>query len=270
MTRFPPRRILVPVDLSKASKSARAWAHELGGDAAVTILYVVGMTPMAATELPQPLLTAHLKRRLLSRLRKDYPKAARHVVAEGDAASVIVAHGRNADLIVMATHGRKGLDRALLGSVSEAVVRRSGTPVLVARKPPRKVRSVLAPVTLAPYARRGLELAASAALALGAELVALHVEPARPSRGPRAGFFLHGMLEGLEIRHGHKLRTRLVEAAGEVIPTILSESKKHDLVVLTAHRKSLLHDLVLGTTAERVLRHAPVPVLTVPSKESRS
>jgi nucleotide-binding universal stress UspA family protein len=269
MNRFPPRRILVPVDLTKVSKAAKAWASELARGASLTMLYVVDLPPMAAPELPQPMLTPHLKRRLLARLRKDYPKAARHLVVEGDAASLIVTHGRTADLIVMGTHGRQGLDRALMGSVSEAVVRRSETPVLVARRPPRKVRSVLAPVSLAPHARRGLELAASAALNLGAELVVLHVEPGRRQPGPRAAFFINGMLEGLEIRHGHKLRTRLLEVSGEVIPTILREAKRHDLVVLTAHRKSLLRDLVLGTTAERVLRHASVPVLTAPSKERK-
>jgi nucleotide-binding universal stress UspA family protein len=103
---------------------------------------------------------------------------------------------------------------------------------------------------------------------MDAELVMLHVEPGPAEPGPRAAFFLHGMLEGLEVRHA-RLRSRLIEATGEVIPTILREARRHDLVVLTAHRKNLLSDLVLGTTAERVLRHAKVPVLTAPSKEPR-
>lgn len=269
MTRFPPRRILVPVDLSKVSRAARAWASELAKDARVTILYVLDLPPVATMELPQPMLGVHLRRRLLARLRKNYPEAARHLVVEGDAASLIVQHGRSADLIVMGTHARTGLDRALLGSVSEAVVRGSETPVLVARKPPRKVRSVLAPVNLAPYSRRGLDLAAAAALALDAELVVLYVGATRGGGGPNPRFFLNGMLESLEIWHGHQLRARVLAVEGEPIPTILAEARRHDLLVLTAHRKSLLEDLVLGTTAERVLRHAPVPVLTAPSKERR-
>lgn len=267
MTRFPPRRILVPVDLTKISRPAKAWAAQLARDAAVTVLYAVDMPPIAAPELPMPVLTPHLKRRLLARLRRDYPRAARHLVLQGDAASLIVEQGRSADLIVMGTHGRTGLGRAMAGSVAEAVVRRSETPVLIARKPPRKVRSVLAPVSLSPYARRGLELAAAAALSLGAELTALHVEPAARPSGSRSSFLLRGLLESLRARHGGRLKTRLMEVSGEVIPVILHEAKRHDLLVLTAHRKSLLHDLVLGTTAERVLRHAPVPVLTAPSKE---
>lgn len=269
MSRFPPRRILVPVDLSKASKAANAWAAELARDADVTILYVLDLPPVAMAELPQPLLTPHLRRSLLARLRKAHPRAARHIVTEGDAATQIVTHGRAADLIVMGTHGRGGLDRALLGSVSEAVVRRSETPVLVVRKPPRKTRSVLAPVNLAPYARRGLDLAAAAAAALGAELVVLYVG-GRRERGLHPGFFLNGMVESLEIRFGDRLKARVLTLEGDPIPVILREAKRHDLIVLTAHRKSLLSDLVLGTTAERVLRHAPVPVLTAPSKEGRT
>lgn len=265
MTRFPPRRILVPVDLSKASQAAKAWVEELSGEADVRVLHVVDFPPAASPELPPPLLTPHLRRDLLARLRRDYPRASRRTVVEGDAATQIVAHGRSVDLIVMGTHGRTGLHRVLLGSVAEAVVRRSTTPVLVARKPPRKVRSVLAPVSLAPYSRRGLELAAAAAAALGAELVVLHVDAGRDasSRNPR--FFLNAMLEGLKAPSHVRLKTRVLTLKGEAIATILREAKRHDLLVLTAHRKPLLRDLVLGTTAQRVLRRATVPVLTAPS-----
>ncbi|MCZ2109112.1 MAG: universal stress protein [Dehalococcoidia bacterium] len=55
------------------------------------------------------------------------------VVAEGNSSDTIVeqARGHAADLIVMATHARKGLARLFLGSVSEDVIRKCGIPVLV-------------------------------------------------------------------------------------------------------------------------------------------
>jgi nucleotide-binding universal stress UspA family protein len=59
----------------------------------------------------------------------------RSVVAHGAAAPEIVAAGAKADLIVIATHGRSGLGRLLLGSTAEAVIRQAPCPVLVLRSP---------------------------------------------------------------------------------------------------------------------------------------
>ena len=53
---------------------------------------------------------------------------------------------------------------------------------------------------------------------------------------------------------------------GNSIKEILRAERSGDLVVLVAHRKSLLGDIVLGTTVERVLRHSRLPVLAIPSR----
>ncbi len=53
------------------------------------------------------------------------------------------------------------------------------------------------------------------------------------------------------------------------VSDILRSTKGHDLVVLAAHRKSLMGDWVLGTTVERVLRYSPIPVLSIPSDARR-
>ena len=54
-------------------------------------------------------------------------------VSRGDASSSIVAAADEADLVVMSSHGRGGLRRLALGSVTDAVIRGSGKPVFVAR-----------------------------------------------------------------------------------------------------------------------------------------
>lgn len=61
------------------------------------------------------------------------------------------------------------------------------------------------------------------------------------------------------------VKPRVILRAGDPVREILLESARHGLVVLTAHRKSLLQDLALGTTAERVLRFSRTAVLTAPS-----
>ncbi len=69
----------------------------------------------------------------LDRVRKDLPESARFEVDNGDPAAVIVAAAErhNAELIVVASHGRKGLARFVLGSVAASVVRKASCSVLV-------------------------------------------------------------------------------------------------------------------------------------------
>lgn len=263
MSQFPARRILVPVDLSPASARAWRWAKTLAAPGARLEALFVRETDLAPIlGLPQARLTARAKAALEARLRAAYPGAAPRV-EEGSVAALAARRAAGADLVVAGSHGRRGLDRFVLGSVSEEIVRLSPVPVLVARVPPRRVRSVLAPVNLRPYARKGLEAAARAAAFLGAGLTVLCVEEG--GRGPDARAFVSGMIAQLPEELKKASRPRLILRRGEPVREILRESRRHGLTVLTAHRRGLLADLVLGTTAERVVRHARAPVLAVPS-----
>ena len=262
---FPARRILVPDDFTPASACAWEWAGRFAAASApLESLFVWELPPAPPMGLPAPALSPRVRKQLQERMREERPQAKLWTVETGDAVSGILRRARHADLVVMCSHGRTGLARAAFGSVTEAVVRESPVPVLVAHGGGRPVRSVLAPVIGRPYAYRGLLLAAETAAFLGAELALLHVSPPGVREGnPR--FAINGMLERLPKALRERSRPRLVLRGGEPISAILAESKRHDLVVLTAHRKSLLGDLVLGTTVERVLRHSPAPVLAAPS-----
>lgn len=264
MTALPARRILVPVDLSPISAQAWRWARTLAaGGARLEALYVheTPMTPILG--LPAATFSTAGRTRILLRMRKAHPGGAVRV-EQGDPSVVICRRARGFDLVVMGSHARRGLDRALLGSVCEAVVRDASVPVLSVKSGPRKVSSVLAPVNTTAYSRKGLLLAAQAAAALGAGLTVLYVSP-DGTRGPNPRFFLNAMLSRLPEGLVKAVRPRLVLRTGAPLVEILKESRRHGLVVLTAHRKSLLRDLVLGTTAERVLRHSRRPVLSAPS-----
>ncbi len=265
MNPFPAGRVLVPVDLTRVSSDAWKWAHTLAAPAAAfEALYVRPLPPAPVLGLPVPPLSKAGRQALETRLRGVYP-GARAAVEEGDPVALIARASRRASLVVMGTHGRTGLDRAILGSVSESVVRDSPAPTLVVRGGPRRVKSVLAPTNLTAYSRKGLELAASAAAYLGAELVLLSVA-ADGKSAPNPKFFVEGFLQGLPAELRRAVRPRLVQRVGAPVEQILRESRRHGLVVLTAHRKSLLSELVLGTTVERVLRRSPVPVLSAPSR----
>jgi nucleotide-binding universal stress UspA family protein len=262
---FPARRILVPDDLTDASRPTWAWARVFAApDARLESLFIYDLPPAPVMGMPVPPLAARAKKTLLERLRRQRPDAASWSLEEGDAVLGILRRARSADLVVVGTHGRTGLSRFAFGSVAEAVMRGCSVPVLAVRSAPKPVRTVLAPINLQTYAYKGLLLAAEAAVSLGAELVLLHVTlPGKREGNPR--FFINGLIERLPAQLRGKVRPRLLLRGGDAIPAILEESSKHGLVVLTAHRKSLLGDMVLGTTVERVVRHASVPVLAAPS-----
>ena len=177
-------------------------------------------------------------------------------------ASCKLAALKNADLIVMGTHGRSGLNRWMLGSVAERVLRESPVPVLTVRSAPHEtIRRVLCPVHDTDLSRRALSFAASISACFDANLTVLHVHEAS---GTRPVSNLCGWVPAEErsrciirelVRHG--------DAAEEIVK--LATEEPYDLVVLGAARRRFFEGMVLGTTTLRTVRHAPCPVLTVGS-----
>jgi nucleotide-binding universal stress UspA family protein len=263
MSRFPAERILVPVDLSAASVPAWRWAKVLAAPGArLETLLVRESDPAPILGLSKARLTARERKALEARMRAAYPGSSPRVV-EGSVAVEAARRAASADLVVTGSHGRHGLDRFMLGSVSEEIARLSPVPTLTVRVPPRRVRSVLAPVNLHPYSRKGLEAGARAAASLGAALTVLCVDEG--GRGPEPRGYVCGLIASLPEELKKAVRPKLIVRRGEALKEILLEARRHGLVALTAHRRRLLTDLVLGTTAERVLRHSRTPVLSAPS-----
>lgn len=146
------RHLLVPTDFSEYSQAgfecALSLAQSLG--APLTVLHVVAPPPALA---PVPGLAAgpvlipeRTREDLLSRLDRFAEPAVgagvavRRTLREGDPASLIleVAEEVGADLIVMGTHGRAGLERLILGSVTDRVLRRAPCPVVAVPPPSRE------------------------------------------------------------------------------------------------------------------------------------
>ena len=103
---------------------------------------------------------------------------------ERDVAGAIlrVAKELGCDLIAMGTHGRRGLDRLLTGSVAETVLRKAHCPVLTLRGPrlPREVepiRVIVHPTDFSERCEAALQVACRLASDHGARLVILHVAP---------------------------------------------------------------------------------------------
>jgi nucleotide-binding universal stress UspA family protein len=138
-------RILVPTDGSEATREAVEHAADLAAehDATIHALYVVNSASFAGLPMDSSWenVSAMLNEEGSTALDEVAAIADEHGVdverelADGNPAREIVRYAEDADcdLVVMGTHGRGGIDRLLLGSVAEKVVRSSSVPVLTVR-----------------------------------------------------------------------------------------------------------------------------------------
>lgn len=267
MIKFPPKKILAAFDFSDSSRLA--WKHAAalaaGCGAALEAVYVEPW--QSGVDLMPPAgLNASRIRPLRAKIRAVVGEGVKITILEGDPARTVLAHAARTkpDLIVVGTHGRKGLQRLLLGSTAESVIRGAHVPVLVARGPVRPVRSVLAPVNFTPYSDYGFSYAAGAAAVLSAKVTALHVT-GDPIWDGNARLRLSTLIRKLPARVLEACRPTLQESVGDSVAGILKAAKGHDWLILVAHEKSVVKDAFFGTTVERVLRRSPVPVLSVPA-----
>lgn len=127
------KRILVPVDGSPGSERAVPYALGMARslDAEVVVCHVL-TTPLTANSASEEREASEYVGRLAERFRAA-GLTVKMIVRRGDASLEIrkTASEWNADAIVMATRARQGVQRLVLGSVTEAVVRDANLPVLV-------------------------------------------------------------------------------------------------------------------------------------------
>ena len=161
-------RVLVGVDFDEASASALSLAGALAAawDAEITLLHSATLevpayftgAQIVAIEAERERSRAAVGARLRRFAEQHVPRAVQVVVEEGPPADVMLRMALSFDLIVVGTHRRHGARRWWLGSVAEAVVRRSPRPVLV-----------VAARAIVPETRRPLTILAAAGDAAAAD-----------------------------------------------------------------------------------------------------
>ena len=188
------------------------------------------------------------------------------------------------DLIVMSTHGRRGLENVLLGSVTEEVVRFADCPVLTVRSGEEassfpSTAPILVPVDFSEHSRQALTLARDIASTFGSSVCALHVfeRPIHPE------IYLGGMpLDSPDFRTvegslrealatfvaetpGPEVPASLHVVEGRAVPAILDfvQDQGAGLVVIATHGLTGLAHVLLGSVSEKVVRRATCPVLSV-------
>lgn len=139
------KHILIPHDGSEYAHEAQYVATELAGalGAKLSVCYVIDVAQIAALTASAPVslepavqaMEAEAKA-VLATVTESLPPLSKTYILSGFPPHEIIgcAQEHGADLIVMGSHGRSGLQRLLVGSVTEAVLRQSHIPVLVSRK----------------------------------------------------------------------------------------------------------------------------------------
>ena len=274
------RHVLCPVDLSTAAAKALRYADALSAalGAELTVLFVESATTDRPRDVGWPELTAFIVATV------QFPAGVHPIQRQGEPIGEILgtAATLDCDLIVMGTHGRTGVQRLLLGSVAENVLRRSPTPVVVVpqamakREDLARVDTLLCAVDFAEGVERVVEYAVALAATTGARLVMAHVlewseEPDTLPSPDAHGFPTSeddavARLDTL-ITSETRARCRPELAVGYGSPgdelLRLAAERSVDLIVLGVRRRNALDLALFGSTARRVLRDARCPVLTV-------
>jgi nucleotide-binding universal stress UspA family protein len=306
-------RILVPLDGSGLAEAILSDVVELATQhrADVVLLRVASAHARIGSDLTEAQVhaVAEAEGYLAEKEQRLAGRGIRvsSVVRYGQPAEEILDHARTSaiDLIAMSTHGRSGVERVLLGSVAERVLREAPVPVLLRRavgpapartgdevqaaqvpiRPQRAapsvqaIRHILCPVDFSRTSDAVLEQAGMLAQRFGADLTVLHVVydpldvsylhiPHPPQEQLREGMIREAERE-LQARVRRRLRdlprAKTAVVVGSPFREIVryAQERQVDLIVMGTQGLSGLGHLIIGSTAERVVRTAPCPVLSI-------
>ncbi len=192
------------------------------------------------------------------------------------------AQARKTDVIVMGTHGRRGYDRLMLGSVTDRVMRRAPCPVLAVCNPPHHpmaadqtgrhlhhLNRILFCTDFSESSERALNYAISAAEEYDAELTLLHVleEVPSPAQSEHAIAAATEQLDKLIPAERRKtLKSKTAVRIGKPYRQIiqLALEAQIDMVTMGVRGRGALDLAVFGSTTYRVMQLGPCPVLAVP------
>ena len=289
------KTILVPIDFSPSSLAPIEWAKFIARKTKAQIHFVHVHDfafPIPASILP-PIVDS--EKEIEQRLHRDLkaiasdgnvPKSTCHIRIGRTFHQICkLAEEIRADLIAISTHGRTGWDRVLLGSTSERIIRHAPCPILVVRqtraskkKQPR-IDTVLAPVDFSDCSAKGLNYAIGFTQLFGGHLVLLNTfqihhdlpsaviySESRLVRWAReiAEAHMRDLVEATDF-DGVKFETEIKK--GPTARTIdrYGHEIEADLIVAATHGWSGLPHVLMGSTAEQIVRYAKSPVLVVPT-----
>ena len=289
-------RILLPTDGGDVARNAADSAVRLAArfDATVHVLHVLelGELPPGVEDADADEF-AHVGETAIDEITSAAGDAGVEtdtdvVESHGPTHEVIVefATEHGADLVVMGTHGRSGLDRIVLGSVTERTLRESDVPVLTVHEggglpADRDLENVLVPIDGSQSADAALALGIDLAAETGATLHLITlIDTSKPWHRAASGETLGDIDElGKDVLDNALLRAEAADVStiegsvgrGKPETAILEYAADHDAdcIVMGTHGRSGLNRYLLGSVTEHVVRTADAPVLSVRAVENQ-
>lgn len=279
------KRIVIPLDGSTLSEAIVPVAEALARDyeAEILLLRALPTQRSADTEFEaQRQAEGYLSALAATLHARGFPAVDWKVwYDEPDRAIASAAIADGADLVAMATHGRGGLGRLLLGSVAEAVVRTAPVPVLLVRGQPVWGRDgigrIVVPLDDSEVSEAVLPVVAALA---GPFDLAIHLVHAVEPLPAAARIELPSGFEEESVKTRRaEAEARLAKIAAVMdakglrvawvvrvgvpvdVVTAYAEEASAGLIAMTTHGRTGLGRLLLGSVAERVLKTVRVPVL---------
>src|SRR5881394_1189821 len=299
------RNILFPTDFTQHARSALKYAAAFAraGHGRVVLFSVqTGEVPANLMTLPERVLTAQDNNWLLQ-LRREVGELLNDPLCHGLEVEPVIVAGEPAteiakavrdydiDLVTVVTHGRRGLARALFGSTAEEIIAEAPCPVLTVRPPQHdfvhhragktevRLNRVLLATNFRPSAMPATNVARELVDATGAEghvvyVIGDYFEQISVMFPEGSSSALSRMREEIEARMDAHVRerrgptiTHVAEGRPYAEIVRLAAEIDADLIVIgtTVHASLFGGAPALGSEIERVVRHAPCPVLCVPS-----
>jgi nucleotide-binding universal stress UspA family protein len=296
------RRILVPLDGSQVAEQVLPYARYLAGKLKIPVdllgvVDAVGMSGSMEALKAQNLdafvaENVHRSEAYLEKIGKTFTGvASSHMVMKGKPEEVVIekAASNGDTLIAMATHGRSGIDRWLLGSVAEKVLRGMTNPLLLVRvtkdgksEGEITIKRVIVPLDGSPLAEKVLPHITALAKPLAFETVLLRAYNLRQVLSTfedyipdwdaleaeamgEAVSYLDGKVRELKGQGLTEVssRTSEREIAQEIIDVA---AKPNSLIAMCTHGRTGVKRWMLGSVTEKVVRHSNSPVLVIPAR----
>jgi nucleotide-binding universal stress UspA family protein len=292
-------RMLIPLDGSKVAEQVLPYARCLAKKLGVPVEFLQVVDPESHTLLANPAQGRYVDTILADRVEsgKNYLEGiarsfqGAHVnclVEKGKAEEVVIekaAMDKNT-LIVMATHGRSGIQRWLLGSVADNILHAATNHVLLVRASDQGktdgeavLKTVVVPLDGSPLAERVLPDVAELAKKIKLAVVLVRAYALPPSvSGDDFGFYSADLLDQLESEAKDylagkvkDLKTKGLEDVSSVVHIgygaeeiiTLARNTPDNFIAMCTHGRSGVKRWVFGSVAERVVRHSGDPVLII-------
>ena len=283
-------KILCPVDFFPASDAAVKYAASLASnyEAKIHLLHVIA--PVLPSNYEYAISTVEIMTELEKAAQAEMSTLAARTKEAGVPCDVEIRIGdvydeikkaievEKPELVVMGTHGRRGVERWFMGSTTEKLLRHSPVPLLTISASGEKLvdasrfRRILVTTDFSAGTPDALAHAFSVAQENDAQITLLHV--VQDVAADISGKYRESLIRGVErqlqdlipaeAKNWCEVNARVETGMPYRIILRMLEDEKIDLLVMNIHGKGMLDRALVGSTAERVVRAASCPVMLIP------